>query len=392
MEKQAIHKLVNARPNDRALAAIELGYELKAPARKVLAAGTMPPPVDFADFPVNVKRILNRLHGVNDAEPERAVGMRETGRSLDTSLGAVRDLVLTAQNRKRVAKSARVKKSGEDDEDVALRQLALGMLDPSIAPRVCAAHAYWQATGAADVATPVLAAALEGAQDEEDHLLAAHALALVDATKVSHLVGDDVTSRATPAAKKTSITVIIHGTFARNNEWHQPGGSFHTYIKDQVYPDVYSGSDFYRWSGAYGTERMLRRIWKTAAESLVAWVKAHPADIIRLMAHSHGNNVVNWATRIGLPTSCTLIQMSPPVRDWNLPDMNTVSSKTLYSIYASRDLVIALDRGAVTYAGTGTAAFEKKKRVARFSHSASREGRVWDRQKVDRLVTRVCPP
>ena len=35
------------------------------------------------------------------------------------------------------------------------------------------------------------------------------------------------------------MTVIIHGTFAKNSDWYKPGGDFHQYIKNQVYSDVY---------------------------------------------------------------------------------------------------------------------------------------------------------
>ncbi len=404
MELKSVSKLVDERPDQRALTAIELGHEMKAPKRRKLAVGTLPPAVDFAEFHGNMKHILKHLHGIRVDEPEKATGMRGTGRSLETKVGTIDDMVLTPRHRKNLANTALKKRTGETNEDVALRHLATGMFDPSIAPRVCSAHAYWRATGAAHVATPVLVAALEHAQDEGDHLLAAHALAQVDASKVSHLVGDDMTPRAmgaasaammpsaTGPAEKESMTVIIHGTFASGGEWYKPGGSFHKYIKEEVYPDVYSGDDFYKWSGAYGTENMLKRIWETAAKALVTWVKAHPARTIRLMAHSHGNNVVNRATHLGLPTSCTLIQMGPPVRDWNLPDMSKVSSARLFSIYASRDLVITLDGGAVTYAGTATEAFEKKRKVATFDHSYSHEKKAWQKKNLVDLVTTVCPP
>jgi len=45
--------------------------------------------------------------------------------------------------------------------------------------------------------------------------------------------------------------LLVHGTFARTHEWWQPGGSFHSYLKNGVRPDLYAAADRFEWSGGY---------------------------------------------------------------------------------------------------------------------------------------------
>ena len=187
------------------------------------------------------------------------------------------------------------------------------------------------------------------------------------------------------------MTVIVHGTFAKDFPWYQPGGDFHEYIRTQVYPDVYSGQDFFFWSGRYAlTENQLRRIWRQAAKKLVSWEDAHPATTLRLIAHSHGINVVNLATQMGLQT-CTLIQLSPPVRRDNLPDMQNVSSGSLFNIRSTIDLVVSLDGGFKTYQGTPVESAERRRIISFFGHSDSHDPDLWVSKNIPALVRTVCP-
>ena len=75
-----------------------------------------------------------------------------------------------------------------------------------------------------------------------------------------------------------------------------------------------------------------------AARKLVDWCNQHPAQLLRLISHSHGANVANLATGMGLQT-CTLIHLSPPVHDRYMPDIARVTSRTFFSIHPTIDLV-----------------------------------------------------
>ena len=68
--------------------------------------------------------------------------------------------------------------------------------------------------------------------DEDERAVAAHGLAHGDIRKVRHLQGSEDDDRPnTPAQHiQPSMTVIIHGTFAKDAEWYQPGGDFHSYV------------------------------------------------------------------------------------------------------------------------------------------------------------------
>lgn len=87
-----------------------------------------------------------------------------------------------------------------------------------------------------------------------------------------------------------SIIILVHGSFARNESWHQPGGDFFEALKKHTNEEVISFS----WSGKLReTERLLAA--KHLAEFLLAqW--HHPQ--IFLIGHSHGGNVIALMTQM----------------------------------------------------------------------------------------------
>jgi predicted esterase len=325
------------------------------------------------------------LHGVPAVLPEVATGVKEIGR-LRTISGDIADLVLTPQARKRQGAIVLRRRDRGTLPDVAIRQLALGMFDGEPVARACSAYAYWQATRADHVAVPILEACLE-TEDEEAFTVAAHCMAHVKPTRLKPYVGtaaDDKPNSPTRRMRR-SMTVIVHGTFARNQSWYQPGGDFHSYIKEHVYPDVYAGNDFFRWSGRYSDPAR-----KTAARKLKHWCETHPTRKLRLIGHSHGANVINLATSRGLP-ACTLILLSPPVRDEYLPDMSQVSSGKIFNIHSRFDLVVSLlDGSRQSYKNTTVAAHESPRICALRGHSKSHEPKRWRKKNIPRLVRSVC--
>ena len=164
------------------------------------------------------------------------------------------------------------------------------------------------------------------------------------------------------------------------------GGDFHTYIKRNVYPDVYSGRDYFFWSGKYSHARR-----RDAARKLVSWVNDHPAKTLRLIAHSHGANVVNIATRMGL-RACTLIHLSPPVRPEYMPDISNVSSSRFFTVRPTIDVVVSiLDGSNQDYRKTPVASHEGRVRCADFGHSSSHYKRRWIQKDIPEKVKQVCP-
>ena len=388
-----VRNLLHMPPRKRALQCLQLGNELQQMRRKARPKGKLPAPLqrpvvhDSAVAP-----LIKLLHGIKAAVPRKVKGLRETGRRLKTQAGEVADMVLTPRARKSlIALSLKQRKRDKSVSDLAVRQLAISLLDGDPMTRCCAAYAYWQATGT-DAAVPILVSAMDSG-DEDERLLAAHALVKMGKQQAKRLQGtlQHDKPQTPPQPLRTSMTVIIHGTFGMNSEWYKPGGVFHEYIRTQVYPDVYSGQDFYFWSGRYAlADNQLRGIWRQAAKKLVSWVESHPATTLRLIAASHGNNVVNMATQMGLQ-ACTLIQLSPPVRRDNLPAMQNVSSGRLFNIHSTIDLVVWLDGGFKTYEGTSVEPAERRRIISFFGHSDSHDRDLWSRKKIPDLVQEVCP-
>lgn len=390
MKRSEIEALVEMPPQRRAMRLLEIGKELKSRAKSKRLA--MPKSLKAASVTDEAPgRVIKWLHGDDSEEVRQTRGLTRTGRILKTAAGAAPDLVLTARARKKVARAAMSKKVPV--KELAVRQLGLGMLESHPHARVCAAYAYWQATGLTEAVVPILTNAANS-PDADERLLGTISLAKVQPELVEPLQGkvsaDKAMATRSAATSSKSMTVIVHGTFARKEPWYQPGGDFHTYIARQVYADVYSKSDFFFWSGSYAlTDAELKKIWTAAANKLVSWCRNHPTKKLRLICHSHGCNVVNIATQKGLQ-ACSLIQLSPPVRKWNLPDMLNVSGDRIFNMHSTHDPVVAVDGGAQNYDGTLVDAFERERIVSFFSHSDSHDKGLWKKKKVPKLVKTVC--
>ena len=389
MRKSDVEQVVELPPAGRAVQYLIFGSGLSG-RRKAVSEKRLPPQLRRESIAGSVAApIIERMHGIKTFDPTVQMGLVSTGRRLLTDSGAIDDLVLTRVHRKRVAALAMDDSRDRSVNDTAIRQLAVGMLDSDPIARCCAAYGYWQATGSR-AALPVMQSATSS-DDENERTVAAHCLAKTDIRRVRSLQGtkeDDIPN--TPAQRiRSSMTLIIHGTFAKDHSWYQPSGDFHSYIKQDVYPDVYSGNDFFFWSGRYSlSDNGLRRIWTAAANKLVSWINSHPTHKLRLIAHSAGNNVVNIATKN--IQACSLIQLSPAVRSSILPNMQNVSSSKLFNIHSTIDLVLSIDGGAQNYKNTAVATFETIKKISFIGHSDSHDADKWKKKNVPQLVTTVC--
>lgn len=393
MKISEISGLQNPDPARRAYAALQIGAALHTRRRAPIRAGRLPAFLREGPSLGIAGEQLKALHGVRAVRPLIPTrGLIWMG-TLATPHGEVPDVVLSPPAMKAERRRAVRLAPNEPVERAALRALAVSLLDSDPIPRVCAAYAYWQATGARHVAVPILSRSLKAA-DEDEFLLAAHALARIDPALVSrHVHRPGRPGRGRPRRPRgpgadgpiaPSMTVLIHGTFAHDQKWYRPGGDFHRYIKGSVFPDVYSDpADYFSWSGGYSDDERQK-----AARKLVRWCADHPATVLRLMGHSHGANVANIASK-SLPT-CTLIHLSPPVHDEYLPDMTTIGSGKFFNIHSQIDLVVFIDGGAQDYRGTPVEAHEKRKRCARFGHAKSHDPGRWKEIEASDFVRQVC--
>jgi hypothetical protein len=138
------------------------------------------------------------------------------------------------------------------------------------------------------------------------------------------------------------LSCIVHGTVFKPvgrqiEEWWKPGtGDFHEYLRQGPRPNVYSGPDYYRWSGGWNDFAR-----SEAVEKLGAWIRGHGNSQLDIFAHSHGCNVAMLVTRDVKVRQ--LVLLSCPVHSLYEPDFSNVSD--VVSIRVRWDLVILADRG-----------------------------------------------
>ncbi|MCA9178829.1 MAG: hypothetical protein KDB14_30410 [Planctomycetales bacterium] len=185
----------------------------------------------------------------------------------------------------------------------------------------------------------------------------------------------------------SSITILIHGTFSREvGLWHRPGSRFHSFLKRQFFPDVYSGPDFFKWSG-----RRPDAARHEAAVKLVKWCKKHPAQTYNLIAHSHGTNVVNIATHIGLENIGKMIYLSPPV--WGdkpnyLPDLEKVDQKVIFNFHPRQDFIVSvLGHARQNFDGTEVDRYEREFVLPGGDHWAPVRIHSWRAHNIGEIVT-----
>ncbi|SLM48093.1 protein of unknown function [Nitrospira japonica] len=123
-------------------------------------------------------------------------------------------------------------------------------------------------------------------------------------------------------------TIIVHGTWANDEDWWRWGAEFPAYL-DQHTNDVYKGADFFSWSGGVSHKDRTE-----GGKALQRWVVAHPTEKLRIVAHSHGGNVAFLASHDGLKIH-TLILLGTPIRTDYSPSMKNI--RYIYNVYSPDD-------------------------------------------------------
>lgn len=234
--------------------------------------------------------------------------------------------------------------------------------DPLV--RVAAANAALPMT--ADASEPVaMLDRLAHSGDELVREIAAMTLAHHDP---EHIV---VPTERQPNEEEESVrepqgSMLIHGTFARNEPWYQPRGDFHVYMLSNVWRDLYSASDFYRWTGYYTD--VARR---DAGTALVDWTNARGLAPMRLAGHSHGASVMMVASR-RLKIECAVL-LSSPVHPGTY-DLDFGNVRNVRSIRVQYDLVLMADRSAQRFVDPR---YNDLILPIKFNHSATHYPSVW---------------
>lgn len=90
-----------------------------------------------------------------------------------------------------------------------------------------------------------------------------------------------------------AVVILIHGTFANDSAWCKPGGDFYEAISKKAALLGHNVVPF-TWSGKLKESARIK-----AAESLVKLIVSYPKnEQIIVIGHSHGGNVINFASRL----------------------------------------------------------------------------------------------
>jgi hypothetical protein len=256
----------------------------------------------------------------------------------------------------------------------AAELLEMGLDHPTELGRVSAASAYFGLASRPQRALDILVAHLRS-RTPTVRDIAATTLARIapDHPALQRLLQ----MRRRRGRRRLSHTcTIVHGTFAANSAWWQPGGDFHTYLATGPRPDVYGGSDRFGWSGGYSDWARV-----VAAGDLVTWVGAHGLQGLDLFGHSHGNSVMMLATHMGLQAG-TLILLSCPVHPSRYYP-NFAAVPRVISIRVRLDLVILADGGGQRF---NDPRIEEHVLPIWFDHFATHEPAVWSQYQLPLLI------
>lgn len=182
------------------------------------------------------------------------------------------------------------------------------------------------------------------------------------------------TTQAT-AGPSAHTSLLVHGTWAANEQWWKPGGNFHSYLLNGIRPDLYANADAFSWSGIYSPAA--RAI---AATEIQAWLGGHTIQNPYLLTHSHGGSVAMLATQNGLNTG-PLVLLSCPVHSIYMPDF--ARTGRVVSIRVKLDLVILADGGGQKF---NDPRIREKVLPIWFDHSATHDPAVWQRYNLRTVI------
>jgi Alpha/beta hydrolase family len=177
------------------------------------------------------------------------------------------------------------------------------------------------------------------------------------------------------AGPPTHTSLLVHGTWAANEQWWKPGGNFHSYLLNGIRPDLYANADAFSWSGIYS--EAARAI---AAVELQSWLAGHGIQNPYLITHSHGGSVAMLATQNGLNTG-PLVLLSCPVHSIYTPDF--AKTGRVMSIRVKLDLVILADGGGQKFSDPR---ITERILPIWFDHSVTHDPAVWQRYNLPSVI------
>ena len=303
----------------------------------------------------------------------RRVKVQEAESALGVSPLSAQPQVLPARRFRRLADDC----ARQKDPLAVARLMEACLRHPHELVRAAAAISYFVLTSEPSRLTGIL----EDCTHSDDELIrnvAATGLAKLAPENPRLLELSRPVSRG-PQGSSTHTSLLVHGTWAANEQWWKPGGDFHSYLLNRCRPDLYANADAFSWSGGYSEDARA-----LAATELQAWLAApgHTIQNPYLLTHSHGGSVVMLATQNGLNIG-PLVLLSCPVHSIYTPDFSKTGP--VVSIRVKLDLVILVDGGGQKF---NDPRIKENILPIWFDHFASHYPSVWQRY---RLCTKIPP-
>lgn len=256
----------------------------------------------------------------------------------------------------------------------AAQLMEASLRSPDELTRVAAAASYFELSTRPKRLLSVL---LRGTRSEDTLVQTVAATALARVAPEHPRLRQMTRAKTTRSGGEASHSaLLVHGTFARSHEWWQPGGSFHSYLKTSLRPDLYSAGDRFEWSGGYSDAAR-----DLGARDLRTWVEDRNLQGLDLFGHSHGANVIMQATKFGLRAG-ELVLLSCPVHvPKYLPDF--ARTTRVVSIRVHLDLVILADFGGQLFRHPQ---IHENVLPIWFDHGASHNPQVWRDNNVPAML------
>jgi hypothetical protein len=179
-----------------------------------------------------------------------------------------------------------------------------------------------------------------------------------------------------PSQGTAYTSTLIHGTFAANGTWWPPHGDFWKYVDKNVWHDLYTGADVYKWSGGYSNGAR-----DQGAALLVAWMQSHNAGGLSFMAHSHGTSVSMLASWRGV-TYGRAVFLSSPVHPSQY-NMNFAAVQKVVSIRVKFDLVLLADGSGSRF---NDPRYNEHVLPVFFNHSATHDPAIWTKYNIRAML------
>lgn len=254
--------------------------------------------------------------------------------------------------------------------DAAARLIEACMRHPEELPRLAAASSRLGIISEPRRALEII----ESCIDSSDHLVSEMATAALGRFNPEHprLAGLMKAPDPLSGGGETRTSLLVHGTFARQSSWWQPGGNFHEYVRTAVRADLYTLRDAFSWSGGFSDAAR-----EIGAHDLETWLAGHQAHRPFLITHSHGGSVAMRASENGVEIDELVLLSCPVFVNRYMPDFGRVG--TTVSIRVHLDLVILLIGGGQRFRDPR---IREEVLPVWFDHSATHDPDVWRKYDV----------